>query len=144
MSADDIKATRLREFIERVWNNGEIAAIKDYLAPLYTIHHDPGDPWEGKRLTIAGFEERVHASRAPFPDQRFRIHELLTQRDVVVINWSWEATHQGDIPGFPATQQRITMSGATLYYFDDARLQGHWQVADRLGVFQQLSRNATA
>lgn len=45
------QAERLREFIERVWNRGEIAAIAQFLAPLYTIHHDPGDPWEGKQLS---------------------------------------------------------------------------------------------
>ena len=33
----------------------------------------------------------------------------------------------------------ITMSGATLYYFDDrGRITGHWQVADRLSIYQQL------
>ena len=37
------------------------------------------------------------------------------------------------------------MSGATVYYFDDSeRISGHWQIADRLGVFQQLRRNAGA
>ena len=30
------------------------------------------------------------------------------------------------------------MSGATVYYFDDEKIVGHWQITDRLGVFQQL------
>jgi predicted ester cyclase len=35
------------------------------------------------------------------------------------------------------------MTGATVYSFDsDDRITGHWQVIDRLGVFQQLRRNA--
>jgi len=34
------------------------------------------------------------------------------------------------------------MSGATAYSFDaQDRLTGHWQIADRLGVFQQLQAN---
>ena len=38
--------------------------------------------------------------------------------------------------------ERIRMSGATAYLFDDAdRLTGHWQICDRLGVYQQLQRN---
>jgi hypothetical protein len=33
------------------------------------------------------------------------------------------------------------MSGATVYMFDaDDRLTGHWQIADRLGAYQQLQR----
>jgi hypothetical protein len=35
------------------------------------------------------------------------------------------------------------MTGATVYSFDrDDRITGHWQVIDRLGVYQQLRRNA--
>ena len=26
----------------------------------------------------------------------------------------------------------------TVYYFDGERLTGHWQITDRLGVYQQL------
>jgi hypothetical protein len=33
------------------------------------------------------------------------------------------------------------MSGMTVYDFDTAdRLSGHWQIADRLGVYQQLQQ----
>ncbi len=57
------------------------------------------------------------------------------------MTWFWSATHAGDYPGFPATGKTISMSGATVYYFDGDRLCGHWQIADRLGVFQQLVAN---
>ena len=30
------------------------------------------------------------------------------------------------------------MSGITLYFFENDRISGHWQVADRLSVYQQL------
>jgi len=31
------------------------------------------------------------------------------------------------------------MSGATVFSFDGAQATGHWQVSDRLSVFQQLT-----
>ena len=35
------------------------------------------------------------------------------------------------------------MSGATAYGFDaEGRITGHWQITDRLGVYQQLLANA--
>jgi predicted ester cyclase len=59
------------------------------------------------------------------------------------MTWLWNGTHRVDLPGFPATGQTIRMSGVTVYMFDsEERLTGHWQVTDRLGVFQQLQRNA--
>lgn len=131
---------RLAAFMEEVWNRGDVAAAGRYLAPRYTIRHDPGDPWDGRTLDVDGYCERLTASRAPFPDQRFDIRHMSEAGDEVIITWLWRATHAGDAPGFPASGREIRMSGATVYGFDaDDRLTGHWQVTDRLGVFQQLS-----
>lgn len=80
----------------------------------------------------------MRLSRAPFPDQRFTIQELLAEDDKVVITWLWSATHKGDLPGFSATGNQIRMSGATVYYIEGGRLTGHWQITDRLGVYMQL------
>lgn len=134
-----LRQTLLLEFLERVWNQGAGAAVDDYLADTYLIEHDPGDPWDGRRLDRPGYRDRLQQSRAPFPDQRFDVQHLSEGADHVVIAWLWNATHLGDIPGFPASGRRIGMSGATVYRFDaDNRISGHWQVTDRLGVFRQL------
>ncbi len=128
----------LIRFIDEVWNAGSVEASDKYIAPTYTIHHDPGDPWDKKELDLPGYKERVRVSRAPFPDQRFSIEEILSEGNRVVITWNWVATHKGDIPGFPATGKQIRMSGATVYYIEEGRFTGHWQITDRLGVYAQL------
>lgn len=131
----------IEQFFRDVWNAGDATACENYLAPAYTIHHDPGDPWAGQTLDLAGFQHRLHVSRAPFPDQTFVIRGLFEDGDSVVVTWDWHATHTGDIPGFPATGARTTMSGMTEYRFTDDRLSGHSQVVDRLGLYQQLQAN---
>ena len=142
MTARDWRKQRLTTFIRQVWDDGEADAADGYIAEAYTIHHDPGDPWEGQTLDRAGFKDRVRKSRAAFPDQRFAIQGLFADGDSVVMTWLWTGTHLGDLPGFPATGQTIRMSGATVYAFDgEDRLTGHWQITDRLGVFQQLQRS---
>jgi predicted ester cyclase len=138
MAADTVKRDLLLAFLREVWNEGRTECAADYLASRYTVYHDPGDPWDGKTLDIEGFKERVTLSRAPFPDQVFEVQELLSQGDAVAVTWLWAATHAGDVPGFPASGRRVTMSGATLYYFEGNRIAGHWQVADRLGLIRQL------
>lgn len=133
---------RLASFIRQVWDEGDAEAADDYVAETYTIRHDPGDPWDGQSLNLAGFKDRLRKSRAAFPDQRFDIQEMFEDGDSVVMTWLWQATHKGDLPGFPATGNTIRMSGATVYGFDsENRLTGHWQIADRLGVYMQLERN---
>lgn len=145
MMTDHARKQRLARFIREIWDEGNAEAADDYLAAAYTIHHNPGDPWEGRTLDRAGFKDRVRQSRAAFPDQRFDIQALIAEGGDVVMTWLWTGTHRGDLPGFPATGKPIRMSGATLYRFDDEdRLTGHWQITDRLGVYQQLQRNMAA
>lgn len=139
MSIDHPRKRRLAAFIREVWDEGDTAAVDRYLAPGYTIHHDPGDAWEGQMLDVARFKDRLLQSRAAFPDQAFDVQAMFADGDHVVMTWHWAATHAGDLPGFPASGRIIRMSGATVYGFDhDDRLTGHWQISDRLGVFQQL------
>lgn len=129
----------VRRFIKEVWTDGRIDACDTYLSEFYTIRHDPGDLWDGQKLDIDGFKERVRRSRAPCPDQKFEVQEMFADNNAVIVTWKWSATHKGDIAGFPATGKRLFMSGATVYYFDDRdRIAGHWQIADRLSVFRQL------
>lgn len=128
----------LTQFTREVWSEGNVEASDEFIAPIYTIHHDPGDPWEGRELDLTGYKERVRTLRAAFPDQLFDIQGLFADGNDVVMTWLWTATHKGDIPGVPATGKTIKMSGATVYNFDGDRLAGHWQITDRLGVYQQL------
>jgi predicted ester cyclase len=69
-------------------------------APQYTIHSDPGDPWEGQRLDRRTYEERVGYSRHAFPDLAFTVHETVLAGDRVAVRWSAEGTHAGDLRGY--------------------------------------------
>lgn len=129
----------LARFLKEVWTDGDADAADRYVADCYTIHHDPGDPWEKRELDLAGYKERVRISRTPFPDQSFEVLAMFEDGDAVVVTWLWTGTHLGEIPGFPASGKVIRMSGATVYYFSGDRVTGHWQITDRLGVYRQLS-----
>lgn len=135
-----MKKKLLKEFIRRVWDEGDADAAAAFVASSYTIHHDPGDPWEGMTLDLEGFKDRVNKSRAPVPDQRFELQEVFENQAGVAITWLWQGTHRGTIAGFPPSGKQLRMSGATVYYFDGDRITGHWQVADRLSVYHQLQQ----
>jgi predicted ester cyclase len=133
--------TLLGNFMQDVWSNGDVERCEVYIAETYTIHPDPGDPWDGQSLELAGFKTRVRLSRAPFPDQKFQILEMFADKMKVIVTWNWMATHVGDLPNFPATGKSMSMSVATVYCFNDAaKITGHWQVADGLGIYQQLQQ----
>ncbi len=134
-------AETLAHFIDAVWNRGELDAIDRFVADTFTVAHDPGDPWDHQTLSPAELKDRVEQSRAPFPDQVFTVVHTVTEGDTVCIAWTWHATHVLEAAGFEPTGRTITMSGATLYFFEQGRITGHWQIADRLSVYQQLMAN---
>src|SRR5436305_558608 len=105
----------LASFLEQVWSQGRIADCDQFVGATYTVRHDPGDPWEGRTLSLSGLKERVQISRAPFPDQRFTIEAMLEDGHAVAVAWTWEATHAGEIDGFSASGARMKMSGLTIH-----------------------------
>jgi len=137
MSQDNKNA--LAGLLRGLWNEGRADMVETYIAETYTIRHDPGDPWHGQTLDRDGYKNRLLTSRAPFPDQKFHVVEMVAEGDNVAVSWTWTGTHKGDLPGLPATNKPITMTGLTIYSFKDGKATGHWQIVDRLGVFQQLS-----
>lgn len=136
-----MKKEIVEDFIQKVWNEGNVVAIPNFIAEKYKIIHDPGDPWDGMELDVVGFQDRVSRSRAPVPDQCFEIQELYENENSVCITWLWSGTHVGEIAGIPPSGKELRMSGVTVYHFQNNRITGHWQVADRLSVFQQMQAN---
>ena len=131
-------ATVIVDLHRLVWNRGEYGEIERLVAARYTIHSDPGDPWEGQILDRQGYEERVNYSRHAFPDLEFTVHEAVSAGDRVAVRWSAEGTHAGELRGLPATGKRLRFIGQTIYEMKDGQVAGHWQVVDRLGFFEQL------
>ncbi len=127
------------EFMDRIWNGRELSALDRYIAPIYTIRSDPGDPWDGRTLTRGEFAERLKISCAPFPDQKFTIEAMIAEGSAVALDWRWSGTHLADLPGFPASGRIVKTSGLTLYDFESGLLRGHRQQTDRLGVYRRLS-----
>lgn len=129
---------RLVEFMEKVWNTGDTDAVDAFVASAYTIHSDPGDPWDGRTLTREDFKERLSVSRSSFPDLRFEIADVIPDADRVAISWSMHGTNTGPIMGRPGSGRSISVQGMTIYYFADGLITGHRQVVDRLAVASQL------
>ena len=137
MTSSNLKSI-LRTFMEQVWNKGNFNQIEQLVAPRYEIKNDPGDPWDGQTLTITTFKERVLYSRNAFPDLHFEIQEMIEEQGKVAVSWLMSGTHKGDLPQLPATGKSFSISGITLYYFEEGKLCGHTQAFDRLGFLSQM------
>lgn len=130
--------------IDQIWNKGDFENLDQLIAPEYTIRHDPGDPWEGQTIDPATFKERVLISRSVLPDQKFHIEDIVSEDNKVAISWKFTGTQTGDHPQLPATNKAVNISGLTIYYLSNGKITGHWQVLDKLRLFEQLGIHASS
>lgn len=133
------KESFLREFMDEIWNKKNFDKIEDYVHSTYTIHLDPGDPWEGKTLSHSEFKNRMElGSFNPFPDMHFNITSAIEEEDHVAVTWILTGTNHGNIAGYPPTKKAIKTKGITIYHFKDNLINGHTQIFDRKTVMKQL------
>lgn len=134
------KEAFLREFMDEIWNEKNLEHIEKYVHPEYTIHLDPGDPWEGETLSRLDFRERLEVgSFEAFPDINFEITSAIEEENHVAASWILRGTNLGNIGGFPPTKKAIQTKGITIYHFKDNLISGHTQIFDRKTVMKQLA-----
>ncbi|MFK8057046.1 MAG: ester cyclase [Saprospiraceae bacterium] len=128
----------LLDFMDEIWNKQLFDKVDKYVHPIYTVHLDAADPWEGKELDHSTFKERLKFSFDSFPDMHFEVTSAIPEDNHVAITWVLTGTNLGMIGGYPATGKSIKSNGITIYHFTDDLISGHTQVFDRMKVMQQL------
>jgi predicted ester cyclase len=120
----------VRSIYEVSMNQNQPKLLETLFSPDYT------GP-EGERGP-AGFQSIVDGLKAGFPDVQFKIDELISEGDRVVVRWSWEGTHRGQFRGNAPTGKRIRSIGVSIYTLKNGKVMSTWVLPDRLGFFDQL------
>ena len=128
----------LDKLINEVWNKGNLDVVNEVVADRYTIHRDSGDPWEKQVLDHETFKQRVMLARNVFPDLQFIIDDYVCEDNKIAISWQYFGTQRGDVATLKGSDKKVLVSGLTIYFFESAKITGHKQVLDRLGLFEQL------
>lgn len=132
MAPPDLKSLVI-EYIERVWNRGESAALDELTTPAFT--YQLGDQAPRDRL---GMQQFIAATRSGFPDWRVEVLATVGEHDTVVVRWAGTVTHQGVFHGLPPTGRRVRVSGINMYRIADGRIAQEWEQMDALGMLSQL------
>ncbi len=128
MSAHD-RETRIRNFVEEVWNKGNYEAASDLYAETYVNGFGTGP---------AARVEPVRRYHQAFPDLRLEIEELIATGDTVVLRSTFRGTDTGGYAGRPPTGQLVDEWVVTIMHFEGDKVDREWIGADKLGLFIQL------
>ena len=134
--ANNDNLTRLRQWIDSL--NRGTPAFAETFAPEVTIEVVGGPPGAGD---LESYANGMRALLAAFPGLQFTLDEQLPAGeggDVVVTRFTARGTHRGDLLGIPPTGKSVTFQGIIVDRLRDGKIVDRHEVADALGLFQQL------
>ena len=101
------------------WEGTDIERIMGYYADDVLLLF-AGTPMSGKQAVEDNF---VRPFVAGFPGNRHVAQNMIFGRDVVVVEWSFEAEHTGPFAGTAATGVSVKVPGCSVYEYDAAKRQ---------------------
>ena len=128
-------AATARRFLETVAAPGELAPLDGLLAQDYH-DHDPSNVQDV--IGMDAMRRQVEMWRRGFA-VTFTVEDQISEDDRVCTRWTFDATHHGEFMGLAPTGREVTMTGTTVFRFDDdGRIAEGWWQYDRLGLMAQL------
>lgn len=122
-----------KSIILRVWeavNRQEFRAASEAIAPDFAR--------DGESAGREGNRQRYAEVAAAFPDVHYAMEDMLAEGDMVAVRYTLTGTHQGELQGIPATGNRVSFGGISIYRIADGLIAEAWNSFDRMELMQQL------
>jgi predicted ester cyclase len=125
----------VRRFFEEVWNQGNVAATKDFLAAEFTSHNTFD-------VTILGPHEYGRAVldyRTAFPDLTVTLEDVFASGDRVAVRGIDRGTHRGEFMGRTATGRPVTSTWIEIFRIQSGKAVEGWVETDMRRLLDQIS-----
>ena len=125
----------VRTFFQRVWNEADVEAASDFLAPEFTSHNTFD-------TTISGpteYGQGVLQFRQAFPDLVTTLEDVFAVGDRVAVRGIDRATHRGEFMGRAASGRTVTMTWIEIFRLRDGKAVEGWVETDMQHLMDQLS-----
>ena len=139
MSAEDNK-TLVRRYIQKVWDENDVAALDEFFAANYQRHISPN----AIPLNREGQKQRLAGIRTAFPDIALTLEEIIAEGDRVVFRSTIRGTHQKIFQGIAPTGRHVTVSLLDLVRVQDNKIVEQWGGPDFLDWLRQLGAHVLA
>jgi steroid delta-isomerase-like uncharacterized protein len=124
-----------RRVVEEAFGQGKLDVVDEVVAPN-AVTHDPAQPEDVRGPE--GVKQQIKMYRAAFPDLQFTIEDAIVEGDKVVLRWSSQGTHRGDLQGLAPTGRTGGTTGISIDRFEDGKIVESWVNWDTLGLMRQL------
>jgi predicted ester cyclase len=131
--AEDLKA-KAREIWEEIFPTGDVARLADVIAEDGIDHSARPDEPQG----LAGAQQTMLWLGAVFSDQRWEIHQVIGEGDLVVVYCTLHGRHSGDLMGIAPTNRKVAMDYVQILRFRNGKAVERWAVRDDMALLSQL------
>lgn len=135
MSTEENKAL-MRRIYEEVFNQKNLVAIDDFIAPNFVNHSAAQLGMTGGDLEHV--KQFVSMVMQVFPDLHYTVEDLVAEGDKVVARLTISGTQQGAFMGIPPTGKHATISDIEIFRITGGKAVETWVQVDFLGLLQQL------
>jgi steroid delta-isomerase-like uncharacterized protein len=122
--------------VQKFWNEHNVAAL-DSTHGADFVAHTPMIP--GSPLSYQVYRHVCLLYLAAFPDFRVTTHNIIAEGDKVVVRWTMNGTHLGELMGIAPTGRPVEFTGATIHRIADGKIVENWWAYDALGMMQQIT-----
>jgi steroid delta-isomerase-like uncharacterized protein len=129
----------IKRFVEELWNARRLEVADQIFSEDCVTHQlRSGVLAEPARRGLQEMKEHVSGWLISFPDLRFNIEQIITERDRVVSQLVMEGTHQGTWMGISPTGKRLQIRMITIHRIENGKIAEDWVLVESLGFFEQL------
>jgi predicted ester cyclase len=129
----DLKAIARRTY-EEIMPACDVAALAEVVAPDVVSH--PGRP--GEKAGFEGVRDSMLWLGRVFSDQRWEIHHVIAEGDIVALHATHHGRHTGELMGIAPTGHTVAYDYVHIIRFRDGKGVEHWGVRDDMTLMRQL------
>jgi steroid delta-isomerase-like uncharacterized protein len=135
MTAEETNNAALaREFVEKVFAQGDTAYLRAFTDPNYVEHN----PAPNQQPGVDGLVKMVVEWRNAFPDMKISVDDVIASGDRVCVRSTMNGTNTGPMMGQPATGKPISVEGIDIVRIKDGKQVEHWGQFDTMKMLQQM------
>lgn len=128
----------LKAIARRTWEEIFPACDVDGLAEVTdanVVSHGarPGEPGG-----LEGVTQTMFWLARVFSDQRWEIHQLIQEGELVVVQATHHGRHTGDLMGIPPTGRDVAYDYVHILRYKDGKAVEHWGLRDDMTLMRQL------
>jgi steroid delta-isomerase-like uncharacterized protein len=133
MSEENKALARL--VVEELWNQYRLELLEKHYSSN-CVRHDPAGV--GSAEGIEGIKQVATGLRTAFPDGRYTIEDLISEKEKLVMMWTFRGTNTGELMGRAPTGKKVEATGINISRMEDGKIVEDRIVWDALGFMRQL------